>query len=212
MAEDTVVSAESLKAAEMAVREAVGKHGPSHPDVLTCLETFIGLLHKSGNSAQAQKMEERAKQIRQMLGAAAPVQAAPVQAAPVQASPAPAQAAPEPAASSADSSAYPNERHLYNSMGEHVATEYEGNIYLPEGRHLGWWNDGLSVYLDRKGYYLGEIVDDDRFARNQMFQFSHMNFGESKEGDRAGWGKRPDTNRTTLPRGYDDVKIGAPEQ
>lgn len=217
---------ESLAAAEAAVRDAVAKHGTTHAVVLEKLEQFVALLYKAGDNAKAAKLEERAKVLRQILSAApeavaahAAPQAVAVhaaseavaahvapQAAAVAAAAPPAAAM--PAAMPAAESHGESEINLFNSAGEHVATVCGKAIYTPEGQNIGRWNEELGVYLDRNGSYLGEIVEENRLARDPNWHYRHMNFGDrGNEGDRSGWGRRPDIGPAVLPRGWDDVKL-----
>src|SRR5688572_8196626 len=64
------VTDEELKTAEKAIREAVGKHGTQHREVLQRLEEYIMLLRGAQMLDQAEKLEERAGVLRKILAAA----------------------------------------------------------------------------------------------------------------------------------------------
>ncbi len=195
----------ALSAAEAAVREAVACHGTTHPEVLDKLEKFVALLYKAGDTAKAEKLNERAQVLKKILasGVQATRSAQPAESAPV------ASFMQQTAQVPGEGATGESEIALFNSKGEHVATACDAALYTPEGRNVGRWNEDLCVYLDRSGWYLGQIVEENRLAKDSTWQYRHMNFGEKgNEGDRAGWGRCPDIGPAILPYGFDDVKIG----
>lgn len=101
-----------------------------------------------------------------------------------------------------------DEIYLYDSDGKHVAVAYKGALYLPDGKNIARWDDGLEAFLDRKGWYLGQIVQGNRLARDVTWQFKHMNFGDrGNEGNRSGWQRQSDEIRTLLDSGWEDIEI-----
>lgn len=101
-----------------------------------------------------------------------------------------------------------NEIDLYDSDGKHIAVAYKGALYLPDGKNLARWDDGLEAFLDRKGWYLGQIVQGNRLARDLTWQFRHMNFGDrGNEGNRSGFTNQPDESRVLLDSGWEDVEF-----
>lgn len=101
-----------------------------------------------------------------------------------------------------------NEIDLYDSDGKHIAVAYKGALYLPDGKNLARWDDGLEAFLDRKGWYLGQIVQGNRLARDVTWQFRHMNFGDrGNEGNRSGFSNRADESRVLLDSGWEDVEF-----
>ncbi len=216
------VIAEELKAAELALREAVATHGTTHPIVLERLDSFIELARKAGNEMLAAKLEDKAKIIRQALQLAAPAPAtgtaatatvapavAPAASVPPAKAPTPT-VAPAPAAeekASAEDQSFV-EKHLFNSRGEHVAVVFDGHIYSPVGKYLGRWDEELDAFIDDKGNYLGQAVEENRLAYDPNWHYKYMNFGtKSNAGSRTGWSRQPDTDRILLPLGFVDVNF-----
>lgn len=229
MAADDIasVTAEDLQGAELALRQAVQAHGTTHPVVLEKLEAYVALAKKAGNTAQAEKLEEKAKILRKALGIESPT-AAPSVAAPAAppaptpapnpaptASPEPATAAvsPSPQATATAVETQPDElryveKHLYNSKGEHIAVAFDGGLYTPFGKYLGRWDAELDAFIDDKGWYLGQIVEGDRLAKDPNWHYRLMNFGNiASAGNRTGWTRQPDTDRVMLPYGYNDISF-----
>ena len=97
---------------------------------------------------------------------------------------------------------------LFNSEGKHVAVVWSGSLYDADGKNLGRWDEGLEAFLDRDGSYLGQIVEENRLARDLSWPYKHMNFGDKGNvGHRSGWSRQPDIERTTFVRGFEDVEL-----
>jgi hypothetical protein len=62
-----VGNSDSLKQAAADIRAAVAEHGNVHPVVLQKLESYVEMLVAAGNNAEADKLKERAQQIRKIL-------------------------------------------------------------------------------------------------------------------------------------------------
>lgn len=190
------VAEKALKSSEASIREAVAEFGAQHPEVLKRLERYVTLLRRAGKTAHADKLEEKARTLRQILGPAADAAYAPAPAAtPVQPAPAPPVAKPE------------TERPLFNSRGEHIAMELNGHLYNPDGKYIGSWNADMEAYITKDGRYLGQVVEQDRLAKDPSWRFRHLSFGRGYEGNRTGWRKIPDIPRVILPFGMQDVDI-----
>lgn len=187
----------ALKSSEEAVREAVAQFGSQHPEVLRRLERYVVMLRRAGRDAQADKLAEKAKTLRQILGPKADEPPAP----PPQAA---AVAAP---AAAVPSAAAPAEKPLFNSKGEHIATEVDGHLYAPSGRYAGYWSADMEAYISKEGRYLGQIVEDNRLGADPTWRFRHLTFSKGYEGDRSGWNREADIGRVFLPYGFEDVEI-----
>lgn len=120
--------------------------------------------------------------------------------------PKPAAKAAEPVAVSAGTSDEP--LFLFNSNGEHIAVAMNKALYNPQGQNIGRLLEDYDVYLDRNGWYLGQIVEENRLARDVAWIHRHLNFGDrGNEGDCASWGRIADIGRTYFDRGFEDVKL-----
>ncbi len=97
---------------------------------------------------------------------------------------------------------------LYDSKGQHVAVACKGALYSPAGENLGRLLEDYDVFLDRSGWYLGQILDGNRLARDPTWIHRHLNFGDrGNEGNRAGWGRAPDIEKTFFDYGFEDVEF-----
>lgn len=193
----------ALESAALALKQAYAKHGPQHIEVLNKIELYITALRRAGRIADADRYEQGARALRESLGAAGV--AAPEQF--VWANHESPRTAPGVSAAEGSRAESP-ERHLYNSRGRHIATEHHGLIYTPEGRFVGRWSDELGVFLDKQGWYLGEIVEDNRLARYALWEYRQVNFGtRGSDGDRPGWDRQRDVRPIVLPNDYEDVEV-----
>lgn len=119
-----------------------------------------------------------------------------------------AEPAPVPAAAAAASDS-DEPLFLFNSHGEHVAVAYNKALFSPQGENIGRLLEDYDVYLDRNGWYLGQVLEGNRLGRDVAWIHRHLNFGDrGNEGDRAGWGRIADVERTYFDRGFEDVKFG----
>jgi hypothetical protein len=198
MTNDASVLENALKSCEAAVREAVAEFGAQHPEVLKRLERYVTMLRRAERTAQADKLEEKAKTLRKLLGAEAAAAAAPAPGLAVAPAAKPAEEA-EPLSIL--------ERALFNSRGEHVAMELDGHLYSPEGKYIGYWSADMEAYISKDGHYIGQVVEEDRLARDPSWRFKNLTFGRGYEGDRRGWHRVGDTYRVTLPYGLEDADI-----
>ncbi len=196
---DSSVAEKALKSSEAAVREAVAEFGAQHPEVLKRLERYVTLLRRAGKTAHADKLDEKAKTLRQLLGPLADAAGASPPAKPVVADSAPVKSPAKPAG--------PEERPIFNSRGENIAMEFNGHLYTPDGKYLGYWSADMEAYISKDGRYLGQIAERDRMVRDPSWRFRHLTFGRGYEGDRSGWHRVADVERVILPFGMEDVDL-----
>lgn len=194
----------ALKSSEEAVREAVAQFGSQHPEVLRRLERYVVLLRRAGRTAQADKLAEKAKTLRDLLG---PNADAPPPTPAAASAPAPKPAAPAEQPSTTSQVSVATERPLYNSKGEHVAMEIDGHLYSPNGKYAGYWSQDMEAYISKEGRYLGQVVEENRLGADPNWQFRHLTFSKGYEGDRAGWSRQADIHRVFLPYGFEDVEL-----
>jgi hypothetical protein len=176
------VALQTLANADKSVRAAISQYGSQSEEVVAALSEYGALLRDFGYEEQAQRIAERVRKMREVLGAntKSPKEAG----------------APRP------------EVNLFNSRGEHIAVAWNENLYLPNGKHIGRWAADLAVYLDRKGNYLGIVVEENRLVADKNWQFRNMNFGDrGNEGDRPGWTKKRDIDAVAMPKWLEDVSL-----
>jgi hypothetical protein len=193
-------NAELLRAAELSLRDSVLEHGLQHPQSLAKLEQYAGLLRHFGKIDQAVDLENQIKGIKARTASTNQQQQPAESKQSVQAI--------KPAAIAEQALPVETDRSLFSARGRHIATETEGCLYTPTGKFIGHWNEALAAYINRDGYYLGLVLDENRLVRESNWRFNHMNFGHPpKDVDRPGWRRQPDMSPFLLPRGFEEVKM-----
>ena len=97
-------------------------------------------------------------------------------------------------------------KRLYNSRGNHVANEVNGQLHEPTGRNIGHFLTRESIFIDLHGRYLGEIVMNDRLMRNRNSRHSSVSFGNrGYYGTVGNYGTPGNHGSLRQPAGYEDI-------
>lgn len=69
---------------------------------------------------------------------------------------------------------------LYNLNGDHIACDYNSNLYSLSGSLKGYFNEHFNIYIDLQGKYLGEIFNNNRlvYRKKHNFDYSFNYFPE----------------------------------
>ncbi len=99
-------------------------------------------------------------------------------------------------------------KHLYNSKGQHIATEQDGRLYTPMGRSIGHFVSEYGIFIDMRGRYLGEIMYDNRLLYNRYSPFRSTPFGIWGDyGTITSHGAPGKLGPIGLPSGFEDVEL-----
>lgn len=62
--------------------------------------------------------------------------------------------------------------YLFDSNGQHIANEVNGQLYATTGQNIGHYLETTNFFIDMEGYYLGEIIFENRllFRLNNGYQ------------------------------------------
>ena len=74
-------------------------------------------------------------------------------------------------------------KYLFNLHGVHIANEVNDQLYTDKGVHVGHFLMDYEIFIDLKGYYLGEIVFENRllFKSDSIYKkFCFGNHGKFK--------------------------------
>ena len=52
---------------------------------------------------------------------------------------------------------------LFNSRGQHIANEVNGQLHSTSGKNIGHFLEQHKIFIDMEGYYLGQILFENRF-------------------------------------------------
>ncbi len=103
-------------------------------------------------------------------------------------------------------------KYLYNSWGQHIATENNDLLYSPSGRIIGRFLGECGIFVNLEGKYLGEILCLNRLVYDRNSKYLQNSFGAvslsralhehmRNEGTVANYGP------LVLPPGFEDVRF-----
>lgn len=97
---------------------------------------------------------------------------------------------------------------LFNSRGQHIANEKDGQLHSTKGLNIGHYRENEQIFIDMNGRYLGEIVQDDRLVYNRNSPYRSMNFGiYGNHGNIGNYGNPGNCGIVSLPSGFEDIPI-----
>ncbi len=68
-------------------------------------------------------------------------------------------------------------KYLFDSKGQHIANLVNGQLHAPTGQNIGHFMPSLGIFIDRKGYYLGEMVKENRLLYRVNHPYQHVCYG-----------------------------------
>lgn len=66
---------------------------------------------------------------------------------------------------------------LFDSNGNHIANELNGQLYATSGQNIGHRLSSNDFFIDMDGYYLGEIVFENRFLHRENNGYENIGYG-----------------------------------
>src|SRR5437868_4147290 len=66
---------------------------------------------------------------------------------------------------------------LFDSSGRHIANEVRGQLHSPTGENIGHLLSDRGIFIDMRGWYLGEIVFGNRLMHRSDSPWRGINFG-----------------------------------
>ena len=68
-------------------------------------------------------------------------------------------------------------KYLFDSTGNHIANEVNGQLHAVNGRNIGHFLVQQRIFIDMAGRYLGEVVAGNRLMSNAASAFQRARFG-----------------------------------
>ena len=97
-------------------------------------------------------------------------------------------------------------RYLFDSRGEHIANEVNGQLYATTGENVGHFLTQYGIFIDMDGRYLGEIIHGTRLVRNTTSPYRDLNFGNyGNYGNVGNYGDPGNSGIIPLSAGYEDI-------
>ncbi len=66
---------------------------------------------------------------------------------------------------------------LFNSKGQHIANEVNGQLHAPSGKNIGHFLESHGFFIDMNGFYLGEIKLENRLLHKVGNGYEGVSFG-----------------------------------
>jgi hypothetical protein len=68
-------------------------------------------------------------------------------------------------------------KYLFDSRGYHIANEVNGQLHSPNGKNIGHFLPDHNFFIDMKGYYLGEVIFENRLMSQINNGYGRISFG-----------------------------------
>lgn len=97
--------------------------------------------------------------------------------------------------------------YLFNSKGQHIANEVNGQLHAPTGENIGHFLENYGFFIDMSGRYLGEIVHENRLLYSTSCPHGSTNFGNyGNYGNVGNYGNPGNYGNIGMLGGYRDVE------
>jgi len=95
---------------------------------------------------------------------------------------------------------------LFNSLGDHIVIERNGQLYAPSGKNIGHYIESKKIFIDMKGFYLGEIVATNRLLYRIDNAYINTCFGAYGDYENIGnYGNRWNCGSIGQVSGFEDI-------
>jgi len=97
-------------------------------------------------------------------------------------------------------------KYLFDSKGKHIANEVNGQLHSPTGQNIGHFLANYNFFIDMNGYYLGEIILQNRLMYKVRNGYRNTNFGRyGNYGNVGNYGNPGNYGSVGLVGGYSDI-------
>lgn len=97
-------------------------------------------------------------------------------------------------------------KYLFNRSGQHIANLVNNQLHHPHGKNIGHFLPDYNIFIDMRGRYLGEVVQNDRLLAHRNSPYRNMSFGVyGNYGNVGNYGNPGNHGSTGMISGYDDI-------
>ena len=97
-------------------------------------------------------------------------------------------------------------KYLFDSTGKHIANEVNGQLHALNGKNIGHFLLRQSIFIDRAGRYLGEVVAGNRLMSNTSSAFQTVRFGSlGNIGNAGSYGNPGNAGDVRTGGGFEDI-------
>ena len=95
---------------------------------------------------------------------------------------------------------------LFDSKGKHIANEVNGQLHAPTGQNIGHFLPNYGFFIDMRGYYLGEIILENRLMKKRNNGYGSTCFGSyGNYGNIGNYGNPGNYGSIGNVSGYEDL-------
>lgn len=99
-------------------------------------------------------------------------------------------------------------KYLFDSKGKHIANEVNGQLHANTGQNIGHYLPNYGFFIDMNGYYLGEIVSENRLLKQSNYINRNICYGSyGNYGNIGNYGNPGNIFSISIIFGYEDVEI-----
>lgn len=99
-------------------------------------------------------------------------------------------------------------KYLFNSSGQHIANEVNGQLHATTGKNIGHFMKDYNFFIDMNGYYLGEIVLENRLMYRLNNGYQSTCFGNyGNYGNVGNYGNPGNYGSIGMIPGFKDIEI-----
>lgn len=97
---------------------------------------------------------------------------------------------------------------LFNRKGQHIANLINQQLHAPNGQGIGYFLENEGIFIDTNGYYLGEVVHENRLLFNTSSALKNSNFGSrAMHGSIGSYGNPGAYGNISVSPHYQDIKM-----
>lgn len=95
---------------------------------------------------------------------------------------------------------------LFDSTGQHIANEINGQLHATTGQNIGHLLPTGDFYIDMQGYYLGEVIFENRLIYRINNGFENVCYGSYGDyGNMGNYGNPGNFGSIGIVPGFRDI-------
>lgn len=99
-------------------------------------------------------------------------------------------------------------KYLFNSQGNHIANEVNGQLHATTGQNIGHYLPDYGIFIDMRGYYLGEIIFENRLMSNRNNGYRNTCFGNyGNYGNVGNYGNPGNSGSIGMISGFENIDV-----
>jgi len=97
---------------------------------------------------------------------------------------------------------------LFDSKGKNIANEVNGRLHSTSGKNIGHFVTPQNIFIDMKGYYLGEVISGNRLMYRINSPYKNICFGSyGNVGSVGNFGNPGNNGSIGVISGFKDLEI-----